>query len=223
MTDVSGWLDNLTGPHFAQTIRSAGAPIEEASAAVIMLHGRGATAEGILDLAELLAVPGVTFLAPQAPGNTWYPYRFLEPRNLNEPQLSSAQAVIARIISRLDNGGIPGERIVLLGFSQGACLATDYAAHFSHARGGVIGFSGGLIGERIDPEDYRGSLDGTPAFLGCSDIDPHIPVERVHETAGVLEHLGADVTTAIYPGMGHTINQDEIDHARRIIERLVAT
>ncbi len=221
MTDPTTWLDGVAAPHGGQPVLSAGASVDEASAAVIMLHGRGATANGMIELAELLAAPGVAFLAPQAAGNTWYPYRFLEPRNMNEPQVSGAIAVVARLVARLNTVGIPAERVALLGFSQGACLATDIAARLSFTRGGVIGLSGGLIGDHIDPSEYESELNGVPVFLGCSDIDPHIPVERVHETASLLEQRGADVTTTIYPGMGHTINQDEIDHARRIISSMV--
>lgn len=222
MNEVANWLSDIPGPHAGQSIQSAGASIEEASAAVIMLHGRGATAAGILDLADLLEAEGVAFLAPQAAGSTWYPYRFLEAREVNEPALSSAQSVVDRMVEKLIEAGIPAGRIVLLGFSQGACLASDYVALNPQRYGGLIVLSGGLIGDRIDLDGYPGSLDGTPAFLGCSDIDPHIPVERVHETASVLESLGADVTTAIYPGMGHTVSPDEIEHARRIINGIVS-
>ena len=219
MSSLSNWLDDVAGPHGGQPLLAAGAELAGASAAVIMLHGRGASASGILDLAGLLGAPGVAFLAPQATGGAWYPYRFLEARDVNEPGLSSAHAVVGMILDKLNDAGIETAQIVLLGFSQGACLATDYAALNPRRYGGVIGFSGGLIGDRIDPGAYAGSLAGTPAFLGCSDVDAHIPVERVHETARVFEILGADLTTAIYPGMGHTINQDEIEHARRIIGR----
>ncbi len=166
--------------------------------------------------------PRSAILAPQAAASTWYPYRFLEPRDLNEPDLSSAQAVIGRIVAGLIDEGIQKKKIVLLGFSQGACLATDYAALNPDHYGGIVGLSGGLIGDRIDPAGYPGSLDGTPVYLGCSDIDPHIPVERVLETSTVLERLGGDVTTQIFPGMGHTINPNEIEQVRSIVGRLAA-
>lgn len=222
MSAITGWLDGIEGPHRGQLIATAGASLEEASAAVIMLHGRGATATGMLDLAELIHVPGVAYLAPQANRNTWYPYSFLETRENNEPGLSSAHAAVARMIERLSAAGVAPERIVLLGFSQGACLASDHAALNPRRYGGIIALSGGLIGDQLDPDGYTGSLKGTPALLGCSDIDPHIPVGRVHESAEILERLEAAVTTRIYPGMGHTINQDEIDHARSIVADLVA-
>ena len=217
MNDYSTWLATINGPHQGQPIHVAGADLTDAKRAVVMIHGRGATAESILDLSRLLPQGETLYLAPQAAGSTWYPYRFTEPRALNEPGLSSAHEVIGRILQRLQQASIAASKTVLLGFSQGACLATDYAALNADRYGGVIGLSGGLIGQAIAPDRYSGNLDDTPMFLGCSDIDPHIPVERVHETARVLSRLGGNVTTEIYPGMGHTINQQEIEHARRII------
>ena len=220
MTVRSDWLDNLPGPHAGQGVHTSGATLDEAHAAVIMVHGRGASAASMLELARLVDSPGVAFLAPQATASSWYPYSFLEARARNEPGLSSAHAVVSRLIERIATSGIDHERIVLLGFSQGACLSTDHAAGNPRRYGGVIGLSGGLIGAQIVPSSYSGSLDGTPIFLGCSDIDPHIPETRVHETARVFEQLDASVTTAIYPGMGHTINHDEITQARQIISAL---
>lgn len=220
MSTITDWLDEVPGPHRGQVIHTTGAPLDEATGAVIMVHGRGATAPSILDLAGLLDQPGVAYLAPQAAGSTWYPYPFTQPREVNEPGLSSAHAVVTTIIERLSDEGFEPEDIVLLGFSQGACLATDVAALNPQPYGGVIGFSGGLIGAELDPDSYIGSVDETPVFLGCSDIDPHIPVERVHETAEILSGLDADVTVAIYPGMGHTINPDEIEQARKIVQRI---
>lgn len=223
MSALTDWLDAVPGPHRGQAVHTAGAPLDEAAGAVIMIHGRGATAPSILELASFLEVLGVAYLAPQAADSTWYPYPFTQPREVNEPGLSSAHAVVTTMIERLAETGIEPEDIVLLGFSQGACLATDVAALNPQPYGGVIGLSGGLIGDELDPSSYTGSLDETPVFLGCSDVDPHIPVERVHETAEILGDLDADVTAAIYPGMGHTINPDEIEHARRIIQRIGAT
>ena len=220
MTILNDWLNDIPGPHARQALHTSGTPVGEASAAVVMMHGRGASAASILELARLLDSPGVAHLAPQAAASTWYPYSFLEARDLNEPGLSSAHAVLGQIIKRLGQHGISPDRIVLLGFSQGACLATDHAAANPRRYGGVVGLSGGLIGDQVVPSSYSGSLDRTPIFLGCSDIDPHIPESRVHETGRIFEQLHSDVTTTIYPGMGHTVNQDEIAQARRIISEV---
>lgn len=220
MQVLSDWLNDIPGPHRGQGVILDGAPLDAASAAMIMIHGRGATAAGILDLAGLFRAEGLACLAPQAAGNTWYPYSFLEPREANEPGLSSAHAAIAAIITRLGERGIGPERIILLGFSQGACLATDHAARNPTRYAGVVGLSGGLIGAQIDRAEFSGSLDGTPVYLGCSDIDPHIPESRVHETAAVMEQLGAQVTTDIFPGMGHTIVREEVDRIQAILNAL---
>ncbi|MEZ4520330.1 MAG: dienelactone hydrolase family protein [Thermomicrobiales bacterium] len=220
MTAAEGWLDGISGPHQGQPVYTTGAELDDAEAAVIMIHGRGATAPSILDLANLLPHPNMSYLAPQAKQGSWYPFPFLEARSVNEPGLTSAHEVVRAILDGLSDAGIQPDRVVLLGFSQGACLATDYAALNPRRYGGIVGLSGGLIGDELNPARYQGSLDGTPAFLGCSDIDPHIPVERVHETSSILDRLEADVTTSIYPGMGHTINPDEIEHARGIVEKL---
>ncbi len=204
-------MDGQENPHHAQPLRQMGAPLEEARAAAVLLHGRGATAEDILYLAEELDQPEFAYLAPQAAGNTWYPYRFLAPLEQNEPHLSSALEVVARTLLQVVNAGIPLARTLLLGFSQGACLALEYAARRPQRYGGVVGLSGGLIGPQVDPGSYRGSLAGTPVYLGCSDVDFHIPRERVEESAVLFQGLGAAVTLRLYPGMGHTINQDELD------------
>lgn len=198
----------------------AGAPLEGAKVAVVMLHGRGATAESILDLAEPLATPGVAYLAPRAAGGSWYPYRFMEPIQRNEPHLSAALATVGEAIQQLVAAGVPAERIVLLGFSQGACLALEYAARHGHRYGGVVGLSGGLIGPPGTRWDFPATLDGTPVFLGCSDVDFHIPKERVDESAEILRRLGGAVTEEIYPGMGHTINQQEIEWVRDLLAGL---
>ena len=207
----------LAGPHRNAVVHTAGAAIEAAAAAVILIHGRGASAESILELRPLLDFPNVAFLAPQASGNTWYPYSFLAPLDRNEPGLSSGLQVIANAVARLDVGGIPAERVVIGGFSQGACLASEFVARNARRYGGLIVFSGGLIGPLGMNRSYTGSLDGTRVFLGCSDRDPHIPLERVDETAKVLSSMGASVVKQIYPDLGHTIIEDEIDHARQII------
>jgi phospholipase/carboxylesterase len=200
----------------------AGAALERAKAAMVLLHGRGGRAEDILGLAEALAVPEIAYLAPQAPGNTWYPLSFLAPLEQNEPSLSRALATVGAVVDSLVSAGQPAQRIVLMGFSQGGCLALEYAARNARRYGGLAGLSSGLIGPPGSPRTYAGSLAGTPVFLGCSDIDGHIPEWRVHESTEVLRRLGAEVTERIYPGMGHTINDDEIGHVRRLLEAVVA-
>lgn len=204
-------------PHHGQPALAAGEPLEHARAAMLMLHGRGASAEDILSLASELDQPGFSYLAPQARANTWYPNRFLVPIEQNEPWLSSALAVVGAVISSIEQAGIPAEKIMLLGFSQGACLALEYSARNARRYGGVVGLSGALIGPDGMPRKDSGSLEGTPVFLGCSDRDMHVPRERVGETAEVMRQLGAEVTERIYPDMGHTINQDEIDFVRRMM------
>lgn len=195
----------------------AGAPLAKARGAMILLHGRGATAEGILDLADFIPHPGLAYLAPQAADYAWYPYSFLEPLSRNEPYLSSALATVERLVAEIEAAGIPAARIVLAGFSQGACLAAEYAARHAQRFGGLLIFSGGLIGPDGTPRDYPGSLDGTPALLGCSDADPYIPVGRVRQTATLFERMGAAVDLRIYPRMGHTINDDEIRAATDLV------
>jgi phospholipase/carboxylesterase len=211
-------------------ISQTGADLATARAAVILVHGRGASAESILTLAGELSQPvnaakdglsNVAFLAPQAPGNAWYPYSFLAPIEQNEPYLSNSLRTLENLVDQLGISGIPAERVGLVGFSQGACLALEFAARHARRYGAIAGLSGGLIGPPGTPRDYPGSLEGTPVFLGCSDVDPHIPEARVWETDEVMEKLGAQVTTRIYPDMGHTVSEEELSSVRRMLMALV--
>jgi predicted esterase len=208
----------VNGPHQNQAVTTAGASLGEARGAMVMLHGRGATAESILTLAPSLNAPDFAYLAPQAGGNSWWPRSFLAPIPSNEPGISSAMRAVEEVLAQVAAAGIPPERIVLLGFSQGACLAAEFVARHARRYGGVASLSGGLIGPDGIPRNYSGSLEGTPVFLGCSDIDGHIPAERVRLTAKVLETLGGNVDLRLYPGMGHTINDDELSAVRTITE-----
>lgn len=198
----------------------AGEDIARAGGAMVLLHGRGATAEGILGLSLEFGVTGIAYVAPQAPGMTWYPHSFLAPLAANEPKLSQSLAIVDDAVDALLAGGVPHERIVLAGFSQGACLAAEYAARHARRWGGVVAFTGGLIGPDGTARAYSGSLAGTPVFLGASDVDAHVPLDRIQETADVFGRLGGAVTTRIYPGMGHTIVADEIAAASDILRAL---
>lgn len=209
-------------PHGQAAVYAAGAPPDAATGVIIAVHGRGADAQDIIGLAAEVAPPGVAILAPDAAGHTWYPYRFIEPIERNEPYLTSALALLGRLVGIVTEGGVPLERVALLGFSQGACLASEYAARNAGRYGGVVAFSGGLIGPLGMPFTYPGSMGSTPVFLGCSDVDAHIPVTRVEETAAAMTALGAEVDLRIYPGMGHTVNRDEIDAVRAMLEPLGA-
>jgi predicted esterase len=184
---------------------------------MILVHGRGGSAEDLLALARELRLDDVLYVAPQAAGQTWYPYSFLTPMDRNEPGLTSGLNRIAALFDALRHEGVPPERVGLLGFSQGACLSLEFAARHARRYAAVVGLSGGLIGPPGTPRDYAGSLDGTPVFLGCSDIDAHIPVERVHESAAVFRRLSAVVDARIYPGMGHTVNADELAAVRALL------
>ncbi len=214
---MTEWSDAVAGPHAGQPLLAAGEPLEQARAALLMLHGRGASAEDILSFVGELAQPGFAYLAPQASGHTWYPYGFLSPLEANEPYLSSALALLDAALDRITAAGIPLERVIVLGFSQGACLGLEYVARRARRYGGVVGWTGGLIGPDDTPRDYAGSLTGTPVFIGSSDVDPHVPLARVELTAEVLRRLGGDVTTRIYPNMPHTVNRDEIAFVRAMM------
>ncbi|WP_103030132.1 alpha/beta hydrolase [Salinibacter altiplanensis] len=208
-------------PHQDQPVHTGGAPLSDAQAALVLLHGRGASAQGMLRLVDALDVPDVACLAPQARMRSWYPQSFMAPRTENETELSSALDTVGTVLDRAEDAGLGPERTVLLGFSQGACLATTYAAQNPRRYGGVVGLSGGLIGPEDASFDDNGSLDGTPAFLGCSDEDPYIPESRVRETDDVLRALNANVTTRIYEGMGHTTNDDELQRIQALLHRCV--
>ena len=210
----------MPSPHEDAPLFDAGAALPDASAAMILLHGRGASARSILGLANELAVQDVAYLAPQADQRSWYPHSFMASLDDNEPHLSSALQCLDATIAHITEAGLPKEQIMLLGFSQGACLATEYAARNAQRYGGVVGLSGGLIGPEDTDFAYDGTLDGTPVFLGCSDQDPYIPLERVEETAAVLRQMSAKVTKRIYEGMAHTTNEDELKHVRSLLTDL---
>ncbi|AQL43954.1 phospholipase [Halorientalis sp. IM1011] len=219
----------MTGPHQNQSLVTAGTDIDDAEAAVVLAHGRGASAESIVqqlgrEVHREVHREGVALLAPQAARNTWYPNSFLAPAEQNEPGRSSGLESIGDAVEAAVDAGISHERVLLVGFSQGGCLASEFVARNPRRYGGLAVLSGGLIGESVDPDDYlavEGDLDDTPVFLGCSDVDPHIPEERVHATAEVLENLGGDVTTRIYEGMGHGVNADELDALDGLVAALV--
>lgn len=213
----------IQGPHYGQAIRVRGKPLNQAPAALLLVHGRGATAEDILSLAAELNQPEFAYLAPQAASNTWYPNRFLVPLAENEPWLSSALAFVGDVFAQIVNSGMPPERIMFLGFSQGACLTLEFAARNARRFGGIVGLSGALIGPDDTPRDYKGSLEGTPVFLGCSDVDFHVPKERVDHTAEVMRQLGGNVTERLYPNMDHSVNQDEIDFVRGMMQSLIVS
>ncbi len=209
--------------HQGQPVHTGGAPLDDAQAGLVLLHGRGASAQGMLQLADDLDVPDVAHLAPQARMRSWYPQSFMAPRDQNEPELSSALDTVGTVLNDVREAGLGPDRTVLLGFSQGACLATTYAAQRPQRYGGVVGLSGGLIGPEGASFDHDGSLDATPVFLGCSDQDPYIPRARVAETAEVLRGLDAEVTTRIYEGLGHTTNDDELQRVRSLLHDVAAT
>jgi predicted esterase len=206
------------GPHAGQPVVEVGLPLGQAPAAVVVVHGRNAGPENILDLVPRLARPNLTYLAPAAAGRSWYPYSFLADIATNEPGLSSGLGVLASIVARIEAAGVPRSRVVLLGFSQGACLTAEFAVRHASRFGGVVVFSGGAIGPPGTMWNVSGRFDGTPAFFGCSDTDSHVPEARVTESAALFTRLGAQVTRRIYPGMGHLVNDDEIAFARGLLD-----
>lgn len=207
-----------TGPHQGQKTYTSGKPLTEAKAAMILIHGRGATAPSILELADVLPHPDMAYLAPQAANNTWYPYSFLAPIRQNEPGITSGLQKIGELITRIKEAGIPLNKIIIAGFSQGACLSSEYVARNPTQYGGLLAFSGGVIGPLDMKRTDSGDLQQTPVFIGCSDIDPHIPLQRVEQTADIFNNLNGRVNKQIYPNMPHTIIQDEIDQAMKVIE-----
>lgn len=209
-------------PHSDQPVRLRGRSLDSARAAVILVHGRGASATDILSLTDELDFPEIAYLAPEAAGHTWYPFPFLAPIEQNQPWLSSALNLLGETVKRATNAGIPRRKVAVAGFSQGACLATEFVARNAARYGGLIAFTGGLIGPPGSKFGYSGELSGTPVFFGAGDPDPHVPWERVEESASVLSALGGDVLLRRYPGLPHTINQDELDQARHILSTLAA-
>jgi predicted esterase len=206
--------------HRGRPILTTGTPLERAAIAMVMLHGRGASASDILSVADEFGRSDLAYLAPQAAGSTWYPNRFSAPVETNEPWLTSALRVVTDVLSLVVAAGIPVERTLLLGFSQGACLALEYVARSSKPYGGVIGLSGALIENGDEPRVYQGILNRAPVFLGCSTTDPHVPRDRVERSAEIFRGLGAAVTLRLYPNMEHTVNSDEIEFVRGMITRV---
>jgi phospholipase/carboxylesterase len=207
----------MPGPHDGRPVLRAGAPLEKARGAMILVHGRGASAADIMTVGNELMHQGFAYLAPEAAGHAWYPLPFTAPLADNEPFLSSALDLLEEL-TRTATAHVPFERLILLGFSQGACLTLEFAARHARRYGGVVAFTGGLIGPDGTPRDYPGSFAGTPVFIGSSDVDPHIKKERVIEAHDVLKRMGADVTMRLYPNMAHTVNADEIHSAAQIVE-----
>ena len=207
-------------PHAGEPLASAGAPLGESPGVVIMVHGRNAGPSNILDLVPRLGRPDLSYLAPAAAGRTWYPLSFMAEKEKNEPGLSSGLWVLGKLVEDVVARGIGRERILLLGFSQGACLTAEFVVEHAARYGGVILYSGGVIGPPGTTWEYPGSFDGTPIFLGCSDADAHVPKTRVDESAAVFMRMGATVTERIYPGMGHLVNEDEIAFTRKVMDAI---
>jgi predicted esterase len=209
-------------PHDSMPTLRAGTSLDSAGAVAILVHGRGADPRDMLGLAQAFNRPGFAYLAPAAAGNTWYPFSFMSPRERNEPGISSGLSVIEGLVQQCLERGIPEKKIVIGGFSQGACLSSEFCARHPRTYGALLAFSGGLIGPPGSSwDDVKADLSGMHVFLGCSDVDPHIPKERVLETEEVYTRLGASVVRKLYPGMGHTINDDELREAQRILDAVL--
>jgi len=213
--------ESVDGPHQGQPLVTGGTDLGDAEAALVLVHGRGATAQSIVTMAETFHRPGVAMLAPQAANGTWYPRSFLERVELNEPGRTSGLQAVDDAVSKATDANIPLEKVLVLGFSQGGCLASEYVARNPRRYGGAVAFSGGLIGQDVDPTEFAGDLDGMSYFVGCSDSDPHIPVERVEVTAEVFQRLNADVEKRIYEGMGHGVNDDEREYVDGMVADLL--
>jgi predicted esterase len=214
----------MTNPHGTEPTLRAGQSLDSAGAVAILVHGRGADPRDMAGLAEAFDRPGIAYLLPAAAGNTWYPFSFMSPRERNEPGISSGLSVIEGLVQQCLARGIPENRIVIGGFSQGACLSSEFCVRHPRKYGALLAFSGGLIGPPGSTwDDVKADLSSMHAFLGCSDVDPHIPKERVLETEQVFARLGASVLRRLYPGMGHTINADEIEEAQRILDDVLAS
>ncbi len=207
-------------PHAGQPLATAGAPLGKSPVAMILVHGRNALPANILSFVPAFGRPDISYLAPAAAGGTWYPLSFMADREKNEPGISSGLWVLEQLVQHVVRAGVRRDRIVLLGFSQGACLTAQFAASHADRYGGVVLYSGGLIGPPGTTWTYPGSFGGTPVFLGCSDVDAHVPKTRVDESAAVFERMGATVTEQIYPGMGHLVNEEEIAFTRALLDEI---
>jgi predicted esterase len=207
-------------PHAGQPLAAAGAPLGKSPVAMILVHGRNALPANILSFVPAFGRPDITYLAPGAAGGTWYPLSFMADREKNEPGISSGVWVLEQLVQHVVRAGVRKDRIVLLGFSQGACLTSQFAASHADRYGGVVLYSGGLIGPPGTTWNYPGSFGGTPVFLGCSDVDAHVPKTRVDESAAVFQRMGATVTEQIYAGMGHLVNEEEIAFTRTLLDEI---
>ncbi|MFC6996676.1 alpha/beta hydrolase [Rufibacter roseus] len=203
-----------------KNIITQGKTVSETRKALVMIHGRGATAESILSLAEYLPVEEFSLYAPQATNHSWYPYSFMAPAAQNQPALDSALEMIDGVVQSILDQGVKSQNIYLLGFSQGACLTSEYATRNAQKYGGLLLFTGGLVGQELEKANYKGDFAGTPVLITTGDPDPHVPVSRVEETQAIMEELGAVVTKKIYKGRPHTILQEEIELAKEILERV---
>lgn len=223
MTNATPFPHDPLSSHTDQLVRTSGPPPEQTGAALVLVHGRGGTAESMLSLYAHLGLPRLAALVPQAAGHTWYPQSFLAPLEANQPFLDSALQTLELLVTDLLSRGLDADRLALLGFSQGACLTLEFVARHPRRYGGIMGLTGGLIGPPGTPRDYPGTLESTPVFLGTSDPDPHVPLARVEETAAVLRRMGAQVELRRYPGLPHTINDDELDACRALLTHRLAS
>jgi phospholipase/carboxylesterase len=189
---------------------TSGLPVQQAGKAIVMLHGRGATAADIISLQRVLKLDDMAIFAPQANGNTWYPYSFMAPVEQNQPALDAALALVGEVVSEIEAAGVPADQIYFAGFSQGACLTLEYTARNARRYGGIIAFTGGLVGQELAIGNYKGDFGQTPVFISTGNPDPHVPVSRVNESVAVLKGMNASVNEVIYPGRPHTILQEEI-------------